>query len=344
MNTRRGIIAGGNWIVDHVKTIDSWPLQDTLANILGEVRGNGGSPYNVLKNLAKLGADFPLEAVGLVGDDENGRYILEDCSMHGINCAQLRTTREAPTSYTDVMTVQTGGRRTFFNQRGANAHLEPAHFDFRSTRASHCHISYALLLDRLDFPGPGGLPRIAEVLRTARKFGMSTSLDCVSEHSDRFDSVVLPTLPEVDVLFVNDFETEKLAHRPLRKRDALIPQEVETAGRILLGQGVRKAVVIHFPEGACACVNECAPIWQASVQLPSEKIAGAAGAGDAFAAGVLLALLNEEPWERALNLGVCAAAVSMLDPTCSGSIKPAAACLEMGRRYSFRALPPRGGK
>ena len=56
---RSGIIAGGNWIVDHVKLIDTWPPQDALATILSQSWGNGGSPYNVLKNLARLGASFP---------------------------------------------------------------------------------------------------------------------------------------------------------------------------------------------------------------------------------------------------------------------------------------------
>ena len=66
---RSGIIAAGNWLIDHVKLIDQWPPQDGLAHILGRTAGNGGGPYNVLKDLAKLRAAFPLEAIGLTGDD-----------------------------------------------------------------------------------------------------------------------------------------------------------------------------------------------------------------------------------------------------------------------------------
>ena len=112
---RSGIIAGGNWIVDHVKLIDTWPPQDALASILSQSAGNGGSAYNLLKNIAKLGATFPLEAVGLVGDDADGRAILADCAAHGIATGQLRATAEVATSYTDVMTVRDTGRRTFFH-------------------------------------------------------------------------------------------------------------------------------------------------------------------------------------------------------------------------------------
>src|ERR1051325_10437642 len=101
---RSGVLAGGNWILDHVKLIDRWPPQDALANITAQQSSNGGSPYNVLKNLARLGATFPLEAVGLVGDDEAGRFIRDDCVRHRVDTAQLRVSPTAPTSYTDVMT------------------------------------------------------------------------------------------------------------------------------------------------------------------------------------------------------------------------------------------------
>src|SRR5688500_15790098 len=113
---RSGIIAGGNWIVDHVKLINTWPPQDALASIIGESFGNGGSAYNVLKNLSMLGAPFSREAIGLVGDDASGRIIQDDCRAHGIDQTQLRVTKAAPTSYTDVMTEISTRRRTFFHQ------------------------------------------------------------------------------------------------------------------------------------------------------------------------------------------------------------------------------------
>ena len=67
MSRRQGILAGGNWIVDNLKVVDTYPQQDALANILSETIGNGGSPFNVLVDLARLGASFPLAGIGLVG-------------------------------------------------------------------------------------------------------------------------------------------------------------------------------------------------------------------------------------------------------------------------------------
>jgi sugar/nucleoside kinase (ribokinase family) len=340
MSTPRGIIAGGNWIVDHVKVIDAWPPQDALANILSQSRGNGGSPYNILKNLAKLGASFPLHAVGLVGDDADGSFILADCHRHGIDIAQLRPTPLAATSYTDVMTVRGNGRRTFFHQRGANAKLSPGSFVFPANRARHFHLGYALLLDTLDQIGPDGLPGMGKVLANARAHGLRTSLDCVSENSDRFATVIVPVLPAVDVLFVNDFEAEKLTGLTLGRGNRLNRPLVEEAGKRLLALGVRQWAIVHFPEGACATSRAGDRVWSPALNVPEAVIAGAAGAGDAFAAGVLYGLHEDWPIGRCLTLGVCTAAASLREVTCSDGVSSQAECLALADEWGFRDFAP----
>ena len=338
MNARRGIIAGGNWIVDHVKVIDRWPERDGLAYILSETTSNGGAPYNLLIDLARLGVACPLAAVGLVGDDENGRRILSDCTAYGLDCTQLRTTRQAPTSVTDVMTERATGRRTFFHQLGANALLAAEHFDFAETTARIFHLGYLLLLDALDAPAPDGRPYAAGLLARARAAGLLTSLDCVSENSDRFETVVKPVLPLVDVLFVNDFEAEQLTGLKLGRSAALDRAAVEAAVRQLISCGVQRWVIVHFPEGACAGSADGGLCWQPSVLVPGDKIAGTAGAGDAFAAGVLAGLHEDWSLPRCLELGVSVAAASLRHATCSEAVRPLAECVELARGYGFRSL------
>jgi sugar/nucleoside kinase (ribokinase family) len=336
---RCGIIAGGNWVIDHVKVIDAWPPQDALATVLSQTWGNGGGPYNVLMDLARLGAPFPLEGIGLLGNDATAELICADCAAHQIGTRQLQVTSAAPSSYTDVMTVAGTGRRTFFHQRGANALLSPEHFDFSLTQARHFHLAYLLLLDRLDEPGTDGRPRAAGVLARARAAGLRTSLDCVSDSGERFQSVVAPVLEEVDVLFANDFEAEKLSGFSLGRGDGLEPRAVIAAAQSLLQRGVREWCIVHFPEGACACGAAGEICWQPSVNLPAAKIAGTVGAGDAFAAGVLYGLHEAWPMARALELGVCAAAASLRQPTASAGVEAVAHCLELGALHGFRLRP-----
>lgn len=334
--SRQGVLAAGNWLVDHVKLIDAWPAQDGLVNILSQSSSNGGGPYNVLKDLARLHAPFPLAGIGLVGDDENGRTILADCKAHEIATDGLRIEAGTSTSYSDVMTVKSSGRRTFFHHRGASARLSPEHFDFTGTQAKIFHLAYILLLDELDAPDASGIARAAAVLRQARAAGLATTLDCVSENSGRFQSVVLPVLPQVDVFFCNDFEAEKLTGLDLGRGDTLDRSQIEAAIGHLLAAGVQRWVVLHFPEGACAGARDGRFFHQGSVRLPQSDVLGTAGAGDAFAAGVLYGLHEAWPMARCLELGVCAAAASLRHPSCSDAITAASDCLALGEKYGFR--------
>jgi sugar/nucleoside kinase (ribokinase family) len=97
-------------------------------------------------------------------------------------------------------------------------------------------------------------------------------------------------------------------------------------------------VAIHFPEGGFCRTRKGEDHWQMSLNVPAKAIAGTAGAGDAFCAGVLFGL--HEGWElqRCLQLAVCAAAASLLDSTCTAGMKPLKQVLELPRKY--RPRPP----
>ncbi len=334
--SRNGIIAGGNWIVDAVKIVDVWPQQDTLANIFSTVKGTGGSPFNILMDLALLGAQFPLAGTGLVGDDENGRWILELCAKHRIDCSQLHKSADATTSFTDVMTVRDTGRRTFFHARGANALLDASHFDFSATNARVFHLGYLLLLDRLDAPSATHGTVAAEVLAKAQAAGLKTSVDCVSEDSDRFPKIVMPALKHVDYCIMNEFEAGRCTGRRVRKNERIDPIQLRGAMQLLIDAGVRERVVVHYPEGGCALGRDGGWVEHHSVKLPNGYVKGAAGAGDAFAAGVLLGWHEGKNVTEQLRYGVCAAAANLSEETCTGGLRPLDECLALGKRFGFR--------
>lgn len=335
-SARLGVLSGGNWIIDHVKIVDHFPAQDTLANILAEHGGSGGSPYNILINLAKFGATFPLEAVGLIGDDQDGQTILKDCANHGIQTGGLRITKEAPTSYTDVMTVRETGRRTFFHNRGANALLDESHFDLAASSAKIFHLGYLLLLDKLDAISSDGSTGASRLLEQATAHGFKTSVDLVSEDSDRFAAVVRPILPHLDYLIINEFEAGRSSGVEVTVDGKIDLARLVEAAAKLLASGVREWVVIHFPDGALARHASGEQAVHGSVKVPPASIRGAAGAGDAFAAGTLLGLHEGLPIDECLRIAVCAAASNLSDPTCTGGILPLEQCLHLGEKYGFR--------
>lgn len=333
---KSGLLAAGNWIADTTKLIDVYPSQDTLANILGQERNNGGGAYNVLVDLARLGATFPLRGLGLVGDDPVGDWIRQDAEAHGIDTTLLQTHPTAATSYTDVMSVQSTGRRTFFHQRGANAFLGPEHFPWNRIDARIFYLGYLLLLDRLDAPDPDHGIIAARVLADAGEHGLLRVVDLVSVESADYASL-RPALPFIDLLICNELEASRVTGIPIRDEgEAPRPGTLLAAARALLELGVRESVVIHLPEGAVA-VSATGETWQqASVRLPAREIRGAAGAGDAFAAGILHGLHADAPMAECLRAGVCAAAACLRDNTTSRGLLPLAECLALGELHGHR--------
>jgi len=335
-NARRGLLAGGNWIVDQVKLIDVYPQPEQLGNIRGQSQGTGGAPYNVLIGLAKAGAPFPLLGAGLVGRDALGQQILEDCRRHQIDVRHLGMTPKAATSYTDVMTEQGHGRRTFFHARGANARWRGDDLDFSKMRPRLFHLGYLLLLDALDGPDGRYGTRAARLLAAAQAAGIKTSVDVVSEDSDRFAKIVCPALKHVDYCILNEIEAGKTTGFKIRPADGRLDTvALRHAAGALLQHGVRELVVIHFPEGAFARTRKGDDVWQSSLKLPAKHIAGTAGAGDAFCGGVLLGL--HEGWElqRCLLTGVCLAAASLSDATCTAGVKSLNHSLALARKFGF---------
>ncbi|MDQ3388059.1 MAG: carbohydrate kinase family protein [Gemmatimonadota bacterium] len=337
MNPERcGVLAGGNWILDRIKVIDHYPAEDGLARILAESLGNGGSPYNLLKDLAKLGAPFPLAGVGVVGEDEAGSFILEECRAHGIDTAAVRRTTDDATSFTEVMTVRSTGRRTFFHRPGANRLLGEGDFPLRTSGARILHLGYLLLLDALDAPDSEGDTGAARLFREARTLGFKTSADVVSESGDRLRAVVHPSLPGIDYFFLNELEAERLTGAATRPGGDACWNAISRAASILLERGVNELVCVHLPEGALARDRRGSEHRQLSVDLPAGRIQGAVGAGDAFAAGVLLGLHEGWPVDRSLRLGVCAAAACLLHATSSEGVLPWEECLRLGDSLGFR--------
>jgi sugar/nucleoside kinase (ribokinase family) len=305
---RIGITCAGNWIVDRVKIIDAWPQEERLADVLSETRSGGGGAHNVCIDLARMKAPFPLRAVGIVGDDEDGRWLLAEAFQHAVDIGGLHKSKEASTSYTDVMTVRDTGRRTFFHSRGANRLLTPRLIEPGPSRI--LHLAYLLLLDGVDAAAP-------QVLQRARAAGVRTSVDVVSDERGRYREVVLPVLDHVDYLFLNDFEAGRCAERELRRPDGTLDREAIRAAAATLWRN--NLVVVHMPEGAFAKSPE-GELWVPSKPVP--RVVSAVGAGDAFAAGVLYGLHEGWPVQQAVDLGHLAAGACLGHESTTGGLRP----------------------
>ncbi len=318
-----GIVGAGNWIVDNIKFIDAWPQQGELVNILEENNGGGGSPFNVLTDIARAGFSIPVYGAGCIGEDETGAFIRDHCRVTGINDDYIVTLKDYPTSYTDVMTIKSTGDRTFFHARGANAVFSPGHVPvetFAEKGVSLFHLGYILLLDAMDAEDPEYGTAAARLLSAVQDAGIETSIDVVSESSDRFRRLVVPALKYTDHCILNEIEAQKTTGETIRGDGGVDKDALVRAADKMFAAGVSRTVVIHFPEGAFWKDNSGHQEFRPSYDLDGAGIVSAVGAGDAFCAGVLTGIHEGWKAEDCLQAGTDLACACLFAPDTTGGI------------------------
>ena len=335
-----GIAAGGNWIVDRVKMIDRLPGRGMLANIHSESRGTGGAPANVLVDLARMKAPFPLVGMGVVGDDADGEFVLSTGRAHGIDMSRIVVTKKAPTSFTDVMVEESTGDRSFFHCRGANATFEPSHIATASLTCRIFHLGYLLLLDRMDEPDAEFGTVAAATLRMLQGAGFKTSLDVVSEESDRFHRLVPPSLRYVDYLILNEIEAGRVVRRAVRDPQGVIDSAaLHDVVEALYQFGNMEMTAVHMPEGVYIRDRQGHKLALGSLVLPDGFIQSALGAGDAFCAGMLYGLHEGWDYGRAADLGTCCATACLSHSTATQGVVPMEDALKYRTRFPRRDPP-----
>jgi sugar/nucleoside kinase (ribokinase family) len=312
--SRSGIISAGNWIVDRVKYISHYPEVGTLVSILSESLQNGGAPFNLLVDLSKLGANFNLKGVGVIGDDKDGFFVLSECLSHGIEVSNIKVLKNVSTSYTAVMVDKISKQRTFFHNHGANSLLSLDDFNFKDCDYKHFHLGYLLLLDNLDIYDRVYGTLSAKVLCDAQKHNFTTSFDVVSESSDRFKSVVIPCLPYANIVFMNEYELSKTSGILLNENCQ--GEDVIKACKVLESFGMTGIAAIHTAKKAF--------VYKDGVMLERQAckvdVVGTVGAGDAFAAGFLLAFHEDKSLEECLRYAVASASSSLCGEGASNGI------------------------
>jgi sugar/nucleoside kinase (ribokinase family) len=333
---RSGILCGGTCTVDRNKRIDHWPREEAVAEILEEARCGGGPALNVSVALRGLSAQLPIEVIGVVGDDDDGRFVRATIRDKGMETSRLLTIDRAPTSFTEVMAVLSTGRRTFFHRPGVSAFLSPDHFDFEGTRARLLHVGYPGLHEIMDGPWDDDSNGWVTVLKRAKAAGLETNLEFASVGPERITAIGRPCLPYLDHLIVNDAEIGGLAGVETVRHGVTDVDACRIAAASVLAAGAMQTVIVHFPLGAVAISRDGSTVDQPSVAVPPVEIVASNGAGDAFTAGVLFAIHENWPLEKALELGHAAGAASLRSLSTTESVIDHEACLALADRWGWR--------
>lgn len=326
--SEKTIAVAGNLLVDHIREIDELPVRSELARIHRILNSAGGCVCNTGVDLKKLDPSLTVRAYGVVGEDSDGDFICNYLSACGVRTEEL--VRRGQSAFTDVFAETQHHCRTFYTFGGACDTFDLEDIRFETLQCDLFHIGYLLLLKALDSPDTEYGTRMARLLSTVQKKGIPTSIDVVSENSDRFPKIVIPALKYTDYLTVNELEAGNTVGFALRDPDTgkLLPNLIGEALRILRRFGVRKWVIIHAPEAAFGMDESGTLKAELSNPLPKGYIGGTTGAGDAFCAGVLLAAVRGVGISEALVYGNAAAQVSLRSDTATGSIIPIEQAIE----------------
>jgi len=320
---RTGIAVAGSVIVDKINEISAYPNAGELTQIRNIRNAAGGCVPNVALDLKKIAPELAISAIGKIGNDAEGEFVTDILKTGGVSTTGLAIMNGEKTTFTEVMSVP-GGQRTFFVYPGAGADFGVADMDFDAIDAKILHLGYFLLLQKVD-DGDG-----LKILQKAKEVGLETSIDLVSENSDRY-SLVLPCLPYTDYLIVNELEAGKLA--------GMEPTEENLEGicRKLMALGVQKKVIIHMPERS-VCLSEKGYSSLGSYILPEGYIQGTTGAGDAFCAGALIGIYNDWSDLEIMEFASACAVMALSSPDATSGMKTGEEIKEYCKQFARREV------
>lgn len=304
MSDKKGIAIAGSIIVDKLNEISAYPAEGELTKILSVSLSVGGCVPNTGIDIKKVDPNLIVKAVGIVGNDAEGDFAVDSLNKNGVDTAFVKR-GNLPTSFTDVMSV-VGLQRTFFAYPGACADFGYEDIDFEKLEVKMLHLGYFLLLDKID-NGDG-----KRILKKAQEMGMKTSIDMVSENSNRY-LLVEDCLKYTDNVIINEHEAGMLTGIEPK------PENLEIIAKKIKEMGVKERVIIHMPEIGI-CLSDNGYFELPSPRLPDGFIKGKTGAGDAFCAGALIGIYRELDEESILALATKTAAISLSSFDATGGV------------------------
>jgi sugar/nucleoside kinase (ribokinase family) len=244
-----------------------------------------GTAAGTSVDLAKLGAN--VIAMGAIGNDEMGNFVVDSMKRHGINTDCLVRKNGVQTSAT-MLPIRPNGARPALHVLGANAEfsIEDINFDVIA-KADYLHFGGTYLLPKLD-----GEPT-REVLKYAKEKGVTTTLDMIALDRPDLLEKLEPCLPHVDY-FMPGLE-EAMMICKLKNRKEVI--------KFFLDRGVRHTVFKMGGDGSSIAAN-----GMEEIRLPAYKvpIVDSTGCGDAYCAGFIVGLSKGWSLEKAGQLGTAA--------------------------------------
>lgn len=247
----------------------------------------GGKGANQAVALARLGV--PTHMVGRVGADAFGRELLAELKAAGVQTDSVLVD-ENDHSGVAVITVADGGKNQIIGVLGANGQMGAADVDQLKVLLPQAN---ALLL-QLEVP----VSAVRAAARAAHEAGIQVILDPAPVQTTQLTDLY----PLVDILLPNEVEASQLV--------GFAVNDPETAARAvdaLRQQGANTVIVKLGAQGAF-CASAAGTFFVPAFVVDAVDTVAA---GDAFAGGLVAALVEELSLRQAVVWGAAAGALAV---------------------------------
>jgi sugar/nucleoside kinase (ribokinase family) len=283
MNKKLDCLVAGEANVDLLigASISLEPGKEKLANDIRLVLG--GSSSITAFNLAALGTKVGF--VGVVGRDVFGDFIEQRLASAGVDLRGLRRDKTRRTGIT--VWFDEKGRRSGITYPGTIPLLRIGDISKHQLRlARHLHVGHYFLLTHLHPGAPALFERV-------KRMGLTTSLDCNYDPSEKWNSRIYQVLRHTDIFFPNGHEALLLTGR--RSVEAAARELGKLARIIAVKLGAEGVLIFHDGD---------------SFRVPARKVrvVDTTGAGDSFNAGFLSQFIRGASLRASTNAGLAAAA------------------------------------
>jgi ribokinase len=246
----------------------------------------GGKGANQAVALARLG--IPTEMVGRVGKDGFGQELLTSLQLAGVGTELIRVD-PATHSGVAVITVSASGENQIIGVLGANGQMDVTDVDRMRPWLSQAD---ALLL-QLEVP--------VSVVKAAAKAAHEQGIRVILDPAPVPPVAIAELYPLVDFLLPNEIEAGQLVGFPVHDRET-----AAAAAVVLQEQGAQTVIIKLGAQGVFCATAEDGFFTPAFAVHAVDTVA----AGDAFAGGLVAALVKGQDLHRAIAWGAAAGALA----------------------------------
>ncbi len=237
----------------------------------------GGTAANVASGLSKL--SFKTAIISAVGSDHAGIDVREKLQTQKVSTSLIKVYHSKKTSFSVIVSYK--GERTIFVYHAyepQNFHL-PENLDTRWLYLGPMAKDFERLFDQV----------VAEVVKKDLKVAVNPGAVQIEAGLHSFGGL----LRLIDIIFLNREEAQKLSGLPG-------VSDIRDLAKIILAQGPKIVVITCGKEGAYAYNG--LDFYRVGA-YPAHRV-DATGAGDAFAAGFLAGIIEEQNLPTSLKWGV----------------------------------------